>query len=303
MIPVISPHQASTPTSLALGSFDGLHAGHRSVIKAIVNHKEIPTVASFWPHPREILYKESRLRLDLPDEKKFLLEEIGVKQLVLIPFDINLSRMSAEDFLKEIILKKLNPKRISVGENFQFGHQRKGDIHILKEILKDLDIDINIQPIFNDQLGRVSSSRIRSYLSEGDLISAKKLLNRAYTFTGKVVQGKGIGKKIGWPTANLQIDGRKFLPGLGVYACWVYVGNSSIRLPSIMNLGPQPTIHPDSPSAVEVHILNREINLKDMILKVEPIKRIRSQKKFDSLESLSKEINQDSIRAREILFK
>ena len=303
MIPLCSPDQAILPTALALGSFDGLHAGHQAVIKSITTEGPgIPTVVSFWPHPREILFGESRLRLNLPSEKTSLLEPLGIKQLVLITFNNDLANLKAETFVKEILHQKLHAKRIGVGENFRFGKNREGDSSILKIIGESLGIEVNIVPIIKDKEGRMSSSRIRSALSAGDLQTAKKLLGRSYSFQGVVIKGKGLGKQLGWPTANLEINGRKFLPGLGVYAAWAMEMNSLKKYPAVMNLGPQPTIDPNSPSAVEVHLIDQEIDLLGKKLIIEPVKKLRGQKKFSDVSELSKQIGIDSNIAQTILI-
>ncbi len=302
MISLLTPSEIKEPTSLAIGSFDGLHEGHRTLIRSVVNEYECtPTIASFWPHPREILYKETRLRLDLPSEKLPLLENLGIKQLVLIPFNLNLSRLSAEEFIDNILINQLQARNISVGENFRFGYKRSGDINTIKNSIKNKNIKLNIVPLLKDQEGRISSSRVRQLLLQGDLLKAKVLLKRPYSFSGKVVKGKGIGKRIGFPTANLQIDGRKFLPGEGVYAAWTKEAHSGNKFPSVMNLGPQPTINPSSPSAVEVHIIDKNINLYGLELIVEPVKMIRTQIKFSNVKELSDQISKDKELAKTIL--
>ena len=304
MIPLCAPENAKLPTALALGSFDGLHLGHKKVIKAILKEQlGVPTVVSFWPHPREVLFGESRLKLDLPFEKTFLLEPLGIKQLVLVPFNKSLASKSAETFIDEILVKTLHAKHIAVGENFRFGRNREGDICTLKELGESKGIKISIIPVLEDNYGRLSSSRVRKALTEGDLKHANYLLQRPYTFRGKVERGKGLGKKFGWPTANLKIDGRKFLPSLGVYAAWAYIANKKERFSAVMNMGPQPTIDPNSLSVVEVHLLDKEINLLGHELIVEPVHRIRSQKKFESIEALCKQIKIDANLAKEILSK
>ncbi len=302
MISLISPSEVKNPTSIAIGSFDGLHAGHRKLIDSVVKENEYtPTIASFWPHPREILYKETRLRLDLPEEKLPILEELGIQQLVLIPFDKKLSKLSAEKFIKDILINQLQAKSISVGSNFRFGFKRSGDIDTIKLLTKDMDIKLKIISILEDNEGRISSSRIRDLLQKSDLKNAFKILKRPYSFTGKVVKGKGIGKSLGFPTANLEIDGRKFLPGEGVYAAWTTINSSPNKIPSIMNLGSQPTIDPLLPSAVEVHLINQDINLYGLHLSVEPIRKIRSQIKFQNINQLSHQITQDRENALKIL--
>ncbi len=302
MISLISPSEVKNSTSIAIGSFDGLHAGHRKLIESVVEENQYtPTIASFWPHPREVLYNETRLRLDLPEEKLPILENLGIEQLVLIPFTQQLAKLSAESFVKDILINQLQAKNISVGANFRFGFKRKGNIHTIKNITQDMDINLKIIPIFKDLEGRISSSRVRELLQKSDLKNAFKLLNRSYSFKGKVVQGKGIGKKLGFPTANLEVDGRKFLPGEGVYAAWATIENSSNKIASIMNLGSQPTINPLLPSAVEVHLINRDINLYGLNLLVEPVEKLRSQIHFENTNQLSNQIRTDREKAVRIL--
>ena len=209
--------------------------------------------------------------------------------------------MSAEDFINKILINQLQARTISVGENFRFGYQRSGDIKTIENSIKSKNIKLNIVPLLKDQNGRISSSRVRQLLLQSDLKNAKALLKRPYSFSGRVVKGKGLGKSIGFPTANLEIDGRKFLPGEGVYAAWSTEINSGNKFESVMNLGPQPTINPLSPSAVEVHIIDKNINLYDLELLVEPVKMIRTQIKFSNIEELSNQISKDKELAKIIL--
>ena len=309
MIPLCSPQQAKTPTTLALGSFAGLHAGHRRVIASVTetDHLDaIPTVVSFWPHPREVLHGEPRLRLDLPEEKLELLEPLGIQQLVLVPFNRQLAQLGAADFVEQVLLGCLKARQIAVGANFRFGRGREGDTNTLRELAEAAGVQVSVLPILEDAGGRMSSSRIREALSNGDLQTASALLGRPYRFRGTVVRGRGLGRDLGWPTANLQVDGRKFLPGLGVYAARAWTqcngeGRGGEALPAVMNLGPQPTVDPNSPSAVEVHLLDRRIELVGQELVVEPVERLRGQQRFSGLEALSAQIGQDAEAARQRL--
>ena len=306
MIPLCSPKDARRPTALALGSFDGIHAGHRAVIAAALDGLDpeigaIPSVVSFWPHPREVLFGETRLRLDLPQEKLSLLGPLGIEQLVLVPFTKELAQLSAEEFADSVLLETLQAKRIAVGTNFRFGHRRAGDAELLQRLARRRGVDVRIVDIVEDADGRMSSSRIRSALEQGALAQAEALLGRPYRFQGKVVRGRGLGREIGWPTANLQVDGRKFLPGLGVYAAWVQLDGAGDVMPAVMNLGPQPTVDPNSPSAVEVHLLDRSLELDHRELVVEPVHRLRGQQKFNGLQELSAQIGDDAEAARQLL--
>ena len=302
LIPLCSPQDARRPTALALGSFDGLHAGHRRVIgQAIDGAAAVPTVVSFWPHPREVLFGEARLRLDLPSEKLKLLQPLGIEQLVLVPFTRELSRLSAEEFVNTVLLDTLQAQRIAVGANFRFGNNRSGNADVLQRVAAARGVEVLVTEIVEDGNGRMSSSRIRAALERGDLDTAKTLLERPYRFQGRVVRGRGLGRELGWPTANLQVDGRKFLPALGVYAAWAWVDGSDQPLAAVMNLGPQPTVDPTSPSAVEVHLLDRSMELEGRQLMVEPVQRLRGQQRFSGLEELSAQIGRDADQARSLL--
>ncbi len=313
MIPLHDPTSAERPTAIALGSFDGLHQGHRRVIAAVtepllhdgrpVVPPLVPTVVSFWPHPREVLHGETRLRLDLPEEKLTLLEPLGIRQLVLVPFTRELAALRPEPFVHQVLAGLLQARRIAVGTNFRFGVDRSGDADDLARIGADLGIDVRVVPMLWDGEERVSSSRIRRALAAGDIQEAERLLERPYRFSGQVVSGRGLGRQLGWPTANLQVDGRKFLPQEGVYAALAWCddghGASGEAMAAVMNLGPQPTVDPQAPSAVEVHLLDRDITLAGARLTVQPLRLLRHQQAFPSLEALSLQIHCDAQVARQ----
>jgi riboflavin kinase/FMN adenylyltransferase len=262
----------------------------------------VPTVVSFWPHPREVLHGETRLRLDLPEEKLELLEPLGIRQLVLVPFTLALASLSPEAFVQEVLGQQLDARRVAVGENFRFGAKRSGDCHDLVRLGERHGIAVEVVPMLWDQSKRISSSRIRQALSMADLKEARRLLDRPYRFRGRVVMGRGLGGQLGWPTANLQVDGRKFLPLEGVYAALAWrVGVGEGPMAAVMNLGPQPTVDPTAPSAVEVHLLDRQLDLVEASLVVEPISLLRRQERFADLAALTSQIARDAQQARQIL--
>ena len=312
MIPLRSPQDALGPTAVALGSFDGLHRGHRRVIASVAAEPVpglVPTVVSFWPHPREVLHGEPRLRLDLPVEKLALLEPCGIQQLVLVPFTHALAALSPEAFVEQVLVGQLDARDVAVGDNFRFGVGRSGDAADLQRIGARHGLRVQVLPMLWDGAERVSSSRIRRALAAGAIVEATRLLERPYRFTGRVVRGRGLGRELGWPTANLRVDGRKFLPAEGVYAAWVVVGGvgqgagplEAEPLAAVMNLGPQPTVDPLAASAVEVHLLNRELELEGRELEVEPVALLRHQQRFKSLEALSAQIGADAGHSRNLL--
>ncbi len=321
-IPLHIPDQALRPTAIALGSFDGLHRGHRRVIEAITaiapdvpetelgpgEHGDcsgvigVPTVVSFWPHPREVLHGETRLRLDLPEEKLELLEPLGIRQLVMVPFTRALAALSPDSFVAEVLVGQLQARRVAVGENFRFGAGRCGDAADLARIGAACGVAVSVVPLLFEAGERVSSSRIRRALAAADLAEAERLLERSYRFRGLVVPGRGLGRGLGWPTANLQVDGRKFLPLEGVYAVLAWSGEvHGAGMPAVMNLGPQPTVDPLAPSAVEVHLLDREIDLAGAQLIVQPVRYLRSQERFAGLDELATRIAADAREAAAIL--
>lgn len=306
-LPVTSlspPAPPRTPTALALGSFDGFHAGHRRVIReAIALGREeggqpsppVPTVVSFWPHPREVLDGETRLRLDLPDEKLAVLEPLGVEQLVLLPFTPELARLTPERFVEEVLARQLEARSVVVGENFRFGVKRSGDAGDLVHLGRRHGIRVAVVPTLHDREGRVSSSRIRQALAEGRMADAEALLGRPYRFSGEVVKGRGLARQLGWPTANLEVCDRKFLPMEGVYAAKVWIDGDTGQGPmaAVMNLGRQPTVDPEAPSLPEVHLLDREGDLLGRRLLVQPLRWLRGQCRFASLQELSAQIHHD----------
>jgi riboflavin kinase/FMN adenylyltransferase len=299
--------------AVALGTFDGLHAGHRRVItearamaaaaEGLLDGPPVPTVVSFWPHPREVLYGETRLRLDLPAEKLALLDPLGIQQLVLLPFTPQLASLSPEGFVAEVLVGQLGARCVAVGENFRFGARRSGDAERLSALCQQHGIRVSVVPMLHDPAGRVSSSRIRQALAEGRLLEAEALLGRPYRFEGLVQSGRGLGRQLGWPTANLQVSGRKFLPMEGVYAAlaWTPDQLGGSPMAAVMNLGGQPTVDPEAPSAVEVHLLDREVDLLGQSLVVQPICWLRAQRRFANLEELCQQIGCDVETAREHL--
>ena len=303
-----------TPTAVALGKFDGVHRGHQRVIQPIL-HKPVdaehiyPTVITFEPHPQEFFTGKSRRLLTPVDEKVRHLELLGVKQLVLIPFNKELAALTPEQFVEQIIVEKLQASRISVGQDFCFGSNRSGTAMDLQVLVAKYGIPVTIVPLemHEDDLPlieegtRISTSRIRQMLETGQLEKANRLLGRPYTLIGTVVKGQQLGRTIGFPTANLQLPEDKFLPRQGVYAVRVSEINTADTTLNnrwgVMNIGDRPTVNGTN-LTVEVHLLDLTGDLYGKKLQIQLEKFLRSQQKFSSLEALKAQIQLDCTTAR-----
>jgi riboflavin kinase / FMN adenylyltransferase len=287
------------PCAIALGNFDGLHLGHQTVLQPILQDcSAYPTVVSFTPHPREFFTGEKRQLLTPLAEKVQVLEDLGFKQLVLLPFSAELASLGPLAFVEQILVKQLQAKYISVGQDFHFGYRRQGTAQDLFQIASQFNIKVEIVGLKNCAAGRISSSLIRQALGEGNVQQAEQMLGRPYSLTGRVIVGQQVGRKLGFHTANLQVPPDKLLPRLGVYCGWVHLDGSS--LPAVMNIGYRPTIAGKSLS-VEIHLLDWSGDLYDRILTMDLVQFLRPEQKFNSLEELKNQIATDCDRSRLIL--
>jgi riboflavin kinase/FMN adenylyltransferase len=307
-----------TPTAVALGNFDGVHLGHRQVIQPVLlpqvadaSGKQVhPTVLTFHPHPQEFFSGQPRKLLTPINEKVLELKALGVVQLVLLPFNKELASLSPEQFVEEILLQRLKATCISVGSDFRFGHGRVGTAADLQAIAAANGIKVTIAPLKNLNGERISSSAIRQALQEGDLQLSNRLLGRSYSLIGKVSQGQQLGRKLGFPTANLQLPSEKFLPRLGVYAVKVHIlrdGDAehpltSEALAGVMNIGYRPTVD-GTTQVVEVHLLDWSGDLYGQTLVVSLEKFLRPEQKFASLDDLKTQIKRDCESARAFLTR
>lgn len=348
-----SPTTAKTPTVIALGNFDGVHLGHREVIRPVLeracrerqaltelgnlscpdvidpstldlasldllrgysdlqfsfSHQAAPlpvpchaeqtlpaaTVLTFFPHPQEYFSGTSRPLLTPIDEKALQLRELGVEQLVLLPFNQELASLSPEQFVEVILVRHLKAQHVSVGIDFRFGKGRAGNIDDLQRLAAQWDIDVSVVPLKNRGGDRISSSRIRAALSNPDLATAADLLGRPYGLTGRVVQGQQLGRTIGFPTANLKVPSEKFLPCNGVYSVRVLGVKDDARpyIPGVMNIGNRPTVD-GTTQTIEVHLLQWSGDLYGQTLWVTLDTYLRPEQRFGSLDSLKQQIQAD----------
>lgn len=303
MLVISDLNQVSLPTAIALGNFDGLHQGHRRVIEPVLTGSPelIATVATFSPHPKEFFSGIPQLLLTPIAEKIQLLAQMGVQQLILLPFDDQLAQLNAQEFMQTILLEKLQAQRISVGFDFHFGCQRCGSVADLQQVWRDRVhiVPAQLVAMTNDNPPvRISSSIIRTALAQGEIELANTLLGRPYHLIGNVVTGKQMGRKLGFPTANLKLHPQKFLPRDGVYAVRAAIAGSNQAAIAVMNIGVRPTVDPtQAKRTVEVHLLNWSGDLYGQELQVELLKFLRPEQRFDSLDQLKQQIAVDCAEA------
>ncbi|MBD2078164.1 bifunctional riboflavin kinase/FAD synthetase [Phormidium sp. FACHB-592] len=311
-----SPTTVLTPTAVALGNFDGVHQGHRQVIQPVLPEPvtvdkgahPYATVVTFHPHPQEFFTGQPRLLLTPLTEKAAQLSTLGVKQLVLLPFDRALASLNPEQFFEQVLVQQLKAVQVSIGSDFCFGQQRSGTAKDLQAIAARYGIAVTIMSLKHLGDERVSSSAIRQALQEGNLPYANQLLGRPYRLIGKVTQGQQLGRTLGFPTANLQLPPDKFLPRLGSYAVRVHVCDhdhavdlSAVpSLPGVMNIGYRPTVNGKT-QTIEVHLLDWAGDLYEQTLIVHLEAFLRSEQSFPSLDALKAQIQADSDRARTLL--
>ncbi len=301
------------PTALALGNFDGVHQGHRQVIQPVLasphfsesGDRAHATVVTFNPHPQEFFTGQPRQLLTPLAEKVAQLKHLGVAQLVLLPFDRELARLSPEQFVQEILSDRLQAVCVSIGADFRFGQKRAGTAQDLQAMATARGIKTTIASLKRLAGERISSSAIRQALHQGHLATANRLLGRPYSLMGQVVSGQQLGRTIGFPTANVQLPPEKFLPQNGVYAVEVQVCESEAfpdptLLPGVMNLGYRPTVD-GTRQVVEVHLLDWQGDLYDRTIVVHLRHFLRSEQKFGSLDALKAQIELDCETARSLL--
>ncbi len=287
-----------------VGSFDGIHLGHRRIfetVKNIAQQKNLPEVIiTFRQHPRFIVQPGYKFKLlTTVDEKIELIESLGIGMLQFLNFDKKMASLTAEEFVKHYLVERLNVKSLIVGFNHKFGKRRGAGYEELTLFGSKYGFDVlRVEPVLYKG-DPISSSRIRHSLENCILEEANDMLGYNYFFTGKVVQGKKVGQKIGFPTANLNIDKRKLLPCPGVYAVYVHIDSTIHK--GVLNYGRRPTIENDVNPIPEVHIISYAGNLYGKSIKVRFVKFLRKEKRFDSTEALRQQISRDIQEALKIL--
>jgi len=288
---------------VCIGAFDGLHRGHQALVgHARLRARELglPAVAlSFEPLPREYFARGERpARLTLPRAKFEGLRALGMDRVGLLRFGAALSSMSADEFVERILVQRLSAREVWVGPDFRYGKGRGGHIHTLREAGARFGFEAGeIAPVIVDG-ERVSSSRLREQLAAGELEGVAKGLGRRYSIDGKVVRGRQLGRRLGFPTANLRLMGKRTAL-TGIYATWVHgVGEEAHA--SVSSLGTRPTVYGTEP-LLEAHLVDFDGDLDGKALRVEFVAKLREEEKFDDLPALVRQMNLDAEQARKVL--
>ena len=286
------------PTVLTLGVFDGLHLGHQLIMKTVVDRARaigaVPTVITFEPHPRAVLHPESAPPLlQTFDQKIEALSVLGIEQTIIIHFDKAFSQIGAEDFLRETVVNRLHAKEVYLGRGFFFGHNREGNIDLLRSISQHLGFVADEVPEVRLRGKRIGSTLIREMLSQGRVNLARRMLGRPYGVEGPVVRGASRGQGIGFPTANIHPRNR-VIPRGGVYVTATLIDGAWRR--SVTNIGVRPTFDDGREASVETHVLNWSGDLYGDVVRVRFLHRLRAEKKFGAIEELQAQIARDVAR-------
>jgi riboflavin kinase / FMN adenylyltransferase len=292
---------------ITIGTFDGVHTGHQKIIAQINKQaKEVngeSVIITFHPHPRKVVAgnQPNIQLLTTLDEKLHLLEEIGIDHAVIVPFDEHFASQTAEEYINDFLFEKFHPHTVVIGYDHKFGQGRKGDYHLLEEYGKKLDFQVQEIPEHILHEITISSTRIRKALLHNDMQTVNEFLGHDYFFEGIVVKGNQLGRTLGYPTANLEIESNeKLIPSNGVYAVTVLLENEKDKRKGMMSIGIRPTVG-GTPRTIEVNIFDFNADIYGQKLKVFVREYMREEKKYNGLEALTAAIAEDEVNARKIL--
>jgi riboflavin kinase/FMN adenylyltransferase len=290
------------PTVLTIGSFDGIHRGHQYLISRVVTRAKetggASALVTLHPHPKIVLRPNSPLQyLSTIEERLDLLAPLGLDYAVILPFSLEYSQIRARDFI-QMLIDHLNMKELISGPDFALGYKREGNVDFLRALGKEKGFTVNVvgPQKFDDQI--MSSTRIREMIAAGDLEDATRFLGRFPSVRGRVVRGDQRGRKLGFPTANLAVAERRLLPADGIYAVRVKIQDKWHG--GAASIGVRPTFG-SGQRTVEVYVLDFDGDLYDQVIEVQFIKRLREERKFENVDALIKQMNQDVAQTREVL--
>ncbi|MEM0576557.1 bifunctional riboflavin kinase/FAD synthetase [Flavobacterium polysaccharolyticum] len=300
----ISEFVATKKTILTLGTFDGVHFGHKTILNKITQSTKNGTyesvVLTFFPHPRMVLQEKSDIKLlNTIAEKIELLEQLGIENLVIHPFDTNFSKLTAEEFVRDILVNRFNIQKIIIGYDHRFGRNRTADINDLITYGKTYNFEVEQITAQEINAISVSSTKIRTAILEGEIELANAYLEYPYPISGQVIQGKQLGRTIGFPTANIAIaEDFKLIPKNGVYVVSSIINDQLVY--GMMNIGTNPTVGGEKQS-IEVHFLDFNKDLYHQPLKVSILHRLRSEQKFLNIDFLKAQLAKDENNTRDYI--
>jgi riboflavin kinase/FMN adenylyltransferase len=287
---------------LAIGVFDGVHLGHKYLISKLIEQAKqrnlVPGVVTFRQHPRYFLSPKTRLPYltDLAERTKLLKDE-GVEYVIPLSFNDELSRLSARQFIG-LLQKYLKMRGLVIGQDFALGRNREGDADMLGKLGQEMGFTVTVVPLLEINGGTASSTAIRKAIASGDMRQVKRLAGHPFSLHGRIVTGAGRGTGLGFPTANLDVNGGQAIPADGVYVGWAHIGDKVYR--AISNIGKCPTFD-GCERTVEAYVLDYHDNLYGQELKIDFVERLRDEKKFENAEELKKQIAEDVERGKAIL--
>lgn len=291
---------SSAPLALSIGMFDGVHLGHQSIISKlnkIAAEKGLESaILTFWPHPRKVFNPEFDLKLlNIIEEKKYLLHKNHLQHLFLKEFDEQFRNLTGEDFVKQILVEKLKVQHLIIGYDHTFGKNKSGDFSLLKKMGPELGFEVEQVEAVIHKDANISSTQIRNALADGNIILANKMLGYNYSISGKVIHGKKIGRTIGYPTANIEVDAIKLLPKKGAYIVEVFVRNEHYK--GMLSIGTNPTVNGQKVT-VEVYILDFNADIYGEEISVNFREFLHEEIKFESLEKLIEQLDLDKIMTK-----
>lgn len=287
---------------VTIGMFDGVHAGHRAILRELEQAKKTidgeSVLLTFWPHPRIFFGKTDGFKmLTTMDEKLELLEQIGLDVCLVLPFSSEFAQLLPDDYITQIIHLGIGAKKVVIGYDHKYGRNGSGSFELLKNYGKRLGFDVEQVSALTIDEKNISSTKIRNNIAQGDIVTANKFLSYQYFLNGKVIAGSQIGRTIGFPTANVQVNSAyKEIPAKGVYSGIVTVDNSDYQ--AVINIGNNPTIDTDLPLSVEVHLLDFSQDIYGKNIRIAFTKKLREEQQFGSLTELQKAIQNDITRVR-----
>lgn len=294
---------------VTIGSFDGVHLGHQSVIRCLKETARKAggesVIITFEPHPREVLYPLEKKpgMLTVLDEKEKILEREGIDHLIILSFTPELGKLDYASFVKSILIDQIGIKGLVIGYDHRFGKDRAGDFQSLQKLSEQYHFFLVKLPVYEANQENISSTKIRNALAIGNIDQVNAFLGYPYSLTGKVVSGQKLGRKLGFPTANLQIsDARKLLPAIGVYLMKTAFNGKEYY--GLLNVGMRPTVSTSGQLSLEAHLLDfpgRDIYGETLCLRL--LKRLRGERKFNDIEELRKQLERDRANALEVLRK